>query len=1191
VPRPILANTIGPAVARFVRALGAALLAALPAVAAAQDVPPSNALLRQRYFLEQRAYPFDRPPAGALERARRQAELRWPIAFRPAARTAAAFAADPEGWSPLGPANIERRDAGRISAIALHPSDAATIYIGAAQGGVWRTRDAGANWTPLTDGECSLAMGALAIDPVSPDIVYAGTGELHFSGDSYYGCGVLRSTDGGDTWTHLGADIFDTDAGGARISKVIVDAPTAGSAAATTVYAASSSGVYRSPDSGATWAQVLAGTATDLLVDPTNPRVFYAALGLPGGHASNGVYRSADGGDTWTRLATGFPTAEVGRIALAIAPSAPATLFAAIQDAFSGNGNNGALLGIWKTTDAGASWARLTGVNVSCNNQCWYDLVMAVDPLDANVVYFGGVGLYRSTNGGQRFSSILRGIHVDQHALVVDPRDPAVVYAGNDGGIYRTADRGGSWTSLNTNLAITQFYGGVGPHPFEPAAVLGGTQDNGTLEFAGDPTWSSVLGADGGFTAYDHQDPAVAYAEMQWTPNSGFSGPRRRDAPGAFGPRRVNGIVIADRALFIPPLVMDPADAHVLYFGTFRLYRTADRADSWSAISGDLSRAGGSISAIAPAASDPGTVWVGTNDGNVQVTTDGGATWTARAGDLPQRVVTDIAVDRDDPRTAIVTFSGFGLPHVYRTTDGGATWTSISAGLPDVPVNAVLTHPALGDDIYIGTDLGAFRSIDGGATWAPFNLGMPNVAIFDLAYSNETGRITAATHGRGMFAHAPAIASAVAFADDSLFIDGLDAVVHTAVTAVDASGLPIPDPALTWRSLDRTVVTVDLAGSITSRGIGTTHVVAALGGRSDTLRVRVAVVIAAVQGLPDSASMVVREKRTFPAAAADSRGVTVPGAQLAWSSSDPTVADIDQAGVVTALRLGDATISAALEGFRDTLAVRVRPPSVLALSVQPGGSRERQSSRSGARVSLLRLHARVDGPEEVRVDRLGFQLQGTDGGAELQLVSDTDRNGTAEPDEPVVAAAASPLTGGIPRDVTLTIASLVIAGGDSAAFVLALRTSGAAPNGTTFTARFLPEATRTANLRSGEANRVQQPASAESGAVATTVLAPAAALSLSENPVRGDRVFFNFRVAPTRVGVYTVTGRLVADLTAAAGLTAEWDLRNEEGTLVAPGVYLIVFEVDGQLYRERLIVLRGRSDAEAVPSRAEPRSR
>lgn len=1191
MPRPILARTACRSAARFARALGAALSAALPAVAAAQDVPPSNALLRQRYFLEQRAYPFDRPPAGALERARRQAELRWPIAFRPVARSAAAGAADPEGWSALGPGNIEGRDAGRISAIALHPSDPATIYIGAAQGGVWRTRDAGATWVPLTDGECSLAMGALAIDAVSPDIVYAGTGELHFSGDSYYGCGVLRSTDGGDTWTHLGADIFDTDAGGARISKVIIDAQTAGSATATTVYLATSSGVYRSPDSGVTWTQLLPGTATDLVVDPANPRIFYAALGLPGGHASNGVYRSADGGDTWTLLAAGFPAAEVGRIALAIAPSSPATLFAAVQDAFGGTGNNGALLGIWKTVDAGASWAQLTGINVSCNNQCWYDLVMTVDPQNADIVYFGGVGLYRSTNGGQRFSSILRGIHVDQHALVVDPRDPAVMYAGNDGGIYRTVDRGGSWTPLNTNLAITQFYGGVGPHPFEPAAVLGGTQDNGTLEFGGDPTWRSVLGADGGYTAYDHHDPAIAYAEMQWTPNSSFSGPRRRDAPGAFGTRKVNGIVTSDRALFIPPLVMDPADARVLYFGTFRLYRTADRADSWSAISGDLSRAGGSISAIAPAASDPMTVWVGTNDGNVQVTTDGGATWTARAGNLPQRVVTDIAVDRNDPRTAIASFSGFGLPHVHRTTDGGATWTSISDGLPDVPVNAVLTHPALGDDIYIGTDLGAFRSPDGGATWSPFNPGIPNVAIFDLAYSNETGRITAATHGRGMFAHAPAIASAVTFVDDSLFIDGLNAVVRTPVAAADPAGLPIPDPALTWRSLDRAIVIVDAAGNITSRGIGTTHVVASLGGRSDTLRVRVAAVIAAVQGLPDSASMVVREARPFPAAAVDSRGVAVPGAQLTWSSSDPGVAAVDQAGVVTALRTGEATIAATFEGFRDTLAVRVRPPAILALSLQPGGAPERQTSRSGARLSLLRLHARVDGPEEVRVERLGFQLQGIDAGAELQLVRDADRNGIAGPDEPLVAAAAAPLAEGVPRDVTLGIASLTIAGGDSAAFVLALRMSGGAPHGATFAARFIPDATRTANLRSGEANRVQQPPSAESGAVTTTVLTADAALSLSENPVRGDRVFFSFRVAPARVGIYTVTGRLVADLSAAAGLTAEWDLRNDEGTLVAPGVYLIVFEVDGQVYRERLVVLRARSDAEAVPSRAEPRSR
>lgn len=1162
----------------------AVVLLALAADAAGQDVPPSNALLRQRYFMEQRTYPFARVPAGALERARRQAATRWPVAFAPSLRTAATIA-DPDGWTPLGPVNIERRDAGRISAIALHPTDPNTIYIGAAQGGVWRTRDGGASWEPLTDGECSLAMGALAIDPVSPNIIYAGTGELHFSGDSYYGCGVLRSTDGGDTWTHLGADVFDTDAGGARISRVIIDAPTAGSTTGTTIFVASSSGVYRSQDSGLTWTRLLDGTATDLVVDPTDPRVLYAALGLPGGHTTNGVYRSADGGQTWARLTNGFPTAEVGRIALAIAPSAPQTLFAAIQDAFGGTGNNGALLGIWKTTDGGGTWTQLTGINVGCNNQCWYDLVMAVDPADANTVYFGGVGLYRSTDGGTRFSSILRGIHVDQHAIVPDPRNPATVYVGNDGGIYRSYDRGGSWTTLNTNLAITQFYGGIGPHPFEPAAVLGGTQDNGTLEFGGDPTWRSVLGADGGFTAFDHEDPAIAYAEMQWTPGSGFSGPRRRDMPGMFATRKVNGINTSDRALFIPPLVMDPTDARVLYFGTYRLYRTTDRADTWTAISGDLSRSGGSISAIAPAPSDPATIWVGTNDGNVQVTTDGGATWTVRTGTLPQRVVTDISVDWNDPRVAIVTVSGFGLPHVYRTTDGGATWTSISDGLPDVPVNAVLMHPALGDDIYLGTDLGAFRSADGGATWSPFNIGLPNVAIFDLAWSNETGLITAATHGRGVFAHAPPIASSVAFDADSIRFDGLDQSLTPAVTALDATGLPIENPALTWRSLDRSIVTVDRDGTITSRGIGSTFVVASLAGKRDTLLVRVDAVIAAVVGLPDTVSMVPGETRTFAAAAVDSRGVPVPGAQLTWTSSNPAAATVDPAGAVTAAALGETLIAASFDMLRDTMRVRVLPPSILAVSIEPGARTQNPSSRAGERLTLLRLGARADGPEEVRVDRLGFTVNGRDPGAQLLLVHDADRNGAAGIGETVVASAPAPL-GGAPLTIALTPGSLVVEGGDSTALVLALAMSGAAPHGTTFSASFLPAETRTSNLRSGATNRVEQPAAAESGAVVTSVLG-GADLSFSENPVRSGRVAFSFRVPPQRVAIYTVNGRLVADLTSAAGLTVEWDLRNDEGSLVAPGVYLVVFEVDGTLHRERLIVLRSGTDDEATPARSD----
>jgi photosystem II stability/assembly factor-like uncharacterized protein len=710
-------------------ALAGALLGA-PLMA--QEIP-DNPRLRWEFFYQKRAFPFDRIPAGAVARAQAQA-----AALRSSLRMAPPPIAGSQ-WTSIGPAAIpiSGGSIGRLTAIAVHPTDPATIYIGGAQGGVWKTTDGGAGWVPLTDGECSLAMGWLAIDPVNPNIVYAGTGEQHFSGDSYYGCGLLRSTDGGATWTQHGASVFRTSTGGARISRVVLDPATAGTVSTTRLYVASDFGLHVSPDGGDSFTQTLAGIVTDLVMDPTNPAVLYAAV------RGTGVYKSANSGAAWTLQSTGFATT-MQRINLAIAPSAPGTVYASVQ---SGGSD---LAGIWRTIDGAATWEKRTATNASCGNQCWYDMTIAVDPADSTVVYFGGVYLFKSTNGAESFTSISGNIHVDQHVLAFAPSDRGQLFVGNDGGIYRSVNGGSSWTSLNTNLVLTQFYEGIALHPWDPQVVLGGTQDNGTLLSSGVPSWSHVLGGDGGFTAIDHRNPLTRYAETQWAASSGYSGPRRSDGGGYN--LKTSGIDLADRALFIPPLVMDPTDPAVLYFGTYRVYRTADRGESWTPISLDLTTGSGRISAIAPAAADPAVIYVGTSDGLVQVTENGGAAWAPRS--LPTsgaRYVQDIAVDPRDPLTAYVVVSGFLTPHVFRTTDGGRTFTNVSGSLPDTPVNAVVVDPTSRGTVVIGTDLGTYLSADSGSTWTPLTDGMPNVAVFALEYNANTGTLIAATHGRGMF--------------------------------------------------------------------------------------------------------------------------------------------------------------------------------------------------------------------------------------------------------------------------------------------------------------------------------------------------------------------------------------------------------------------------------------------------------
>jgi len=1156
---------------------------------------PDQPLLRWQYFYEMRAYPLTQVPSGALQRAWRQMNNTWPGIF---ARDAAASAdAAVSLWSPIGPAPISGGWSGRISTIALHPTDPRVIYIGGAQGGVWKTTDGGARWTALTDHECSLAMGSIAIDPVNPQILYAGTGELHFSADSYYGCGVLRSADGGASWTQMGASVFDTNTGGARISKVLVDPATAGSTATTVVYAATSDGVWISRNSGLTWTRSLAGVATDLVMHPSNPQILYVALGLPGGSGANGVYRSSDGGNSWTVQPNGFPTSNVGRIALALSASAPSVIYAAVMDAFGSGGNDGQLLGIWKTTDAGTTWARLNASGADCGTQCWYDLVIATDPLDPNIVYFGGVLLYRSDDGGATFRNILRNIHVDQHALAFDPTNPAVIFAGNDGGIYRSPDRGGNWVSLNTNLALTQFYAGIALHPTDPAAALGGTQDNGTLEYYGQAAWELVLGGDGGFTAIDFRDPNYAYAETQWSQNSGFSGPRQRIGPGQFSVRKVNGIDMSDRALFIPPLVMDPTDPAVLYFGTFRVYRTANRAELWGAISPDLSRGTGRVSALAPAASEPATIYAGTSDGNVQVTRDLGVTWSLRVAGLPTRAITDIAVDPANAANAIVVLSGFGGGHVFRTTNYGTSWTDISANLPDMPVNAVIQHPELGGDIYIGTDLGVFRST-GGSTWTPLTDGLPNVAVFDLAWNPQTAFIVAATHGRGMFSFRPIVAADVILAPDSIRLTSLQDTVRLAASAFDTLGALYPNANFSWRSTDPAVAAVDGAGLVRSLANGETRIIASFAGAADTTTIRITQIAVALAEVADSVALVVGERFTLPGRAIDARGQTILNGTVLWTSTNPATATVDAAGGVSALAIGNTVIRVELGALRDSSLVGVQSPSTAAVTAASIAQPGRASSSAGTRLPLLRVRFQTVGIEPVEITRLGFDVNGIDEGAELLLVRDADDDGILELTDPVLVSFAVSLRAGTPQRVTLSPNGFTVPPGGAASLLVALRLSGRAPNGASFEARYVPGETASTGTRSGAQNRLQQSAEpVSSGLVESTLLAAGELLTFSENPVRSARVIFNFSERPTAAAVYTLTGRRVIDLTRRISDAArvEWDLTNEDGNAVAPGVYLVLFEVAGTVRRERLMILRGRDElpepAHRTSARAGPVAR
>lgn len=743
---------------------------------------------RANYFFEQRAYPRDTLPHAALVKAIKQ------TADMSASNFSAASTANT--WELVGPAPMRNSYmgavqidvSGRVTALAVDPSDASgdTVYLAAAQGGVWKTTNGGDSWTPLTDDQASLSMGALALAPSDPNVIYAGTGEPNSGLDNYYGAGVLKSTDGGASWTRHGASEFT----GAGISSIVVHPQDPN-----TVYAASSirvgqagpqtpeTGIFRSTDGGASWAKLLGCqgcSASDLVMSPNDPRTLYAAFD------GQGIFKTTDGGvSNWTQLTNGLITSNFGRIELAIGAKGGqdyvyAGFHVMIQGQYDGPG-------LFYSKDGGTSWAQFaTPYPNYCTQQCWYDNVIGVDPNDADVIYVGGSAAYnfqsspptvrqvfvKNVSGGstatwydlspQTGGAANKSLHPDAHAVAFGP--DGSVWVGTDGGVSRSTDGGATWQHKNSNLATLQFTG-IAVHPTDSSVVYGGMQDNNKAIYSGSGTaWDARDAGDGGFALIDPHDPTIFYGSrysvsFQRNEQSGAN----PNAPnwGADWPVKTNGIDPQDRALFYAPFALDSSTAGVLYYGTHRLYRTADRGDSWSAISGDLTGGGSraAISAIAVAPSASGTVYVGSSDSKLHVTADAGTgnnfTDVTQAP-LPGRYVTDFAVDPSDDQLAYVTFSGFdthtpGSPgHVFKTSDRGGSWTDVSGNLPDIPVSTIVLD---GGDIYVGTDVGVYVSSDGGTKWSPFGSGLPKAAVVDMVLFDHGGEKTlfAGTHGRSVW--------------------------------------------------------------------------------------------------------------------------------------------------------------------------------------------------------------------------------------------------------------------------------------------------------------------------------------------------------------------------------------------------------------------------------------------------------
>jgi len=669
-------------------------------------------------------------------------------------------------WQERGPVNI----GGRVTDLAVHPTDANTAYAAMASGGIFKTVNGGIDWVPQFENEAALSCGAVAVDPSNPETVWVGTGEANAGSYSFFGLGIYRSDDGGSTWQNKGL------AAGRYIARIVVD-PTDGDHVFTAVTGklfgtGPDRGVYRTFDGGDSWERCFALTdstaAIDLAMNPQNPEIIYVAMwertrGLTyrrSGGPSSGIWRTTDGGDNWQHLTNGLPGGSNGRIGISLCASQPDILYTVYAD------DTGYLSGAYKTTNGGDSWTNAGSSSLGgvFSSYGWWFGNIRVDPANPNNAFVLGLPLYRTTNGGASWSENGSNMHVDHHAMAFAPSQPNKVYEGNDGGLYYSTNSGGSWTKVN-NQPTSQFYA-IAIDEQYPERLYGGTQDNGTWRtLTGNiDDWEHILGGDGFHCLVDPTDNDIIFAEYQ---NGGLN---KSTNGGSWFSGATDGVAPGDRINWSMPVIMTPGIPTTMYLGTHRVYKSTDQGDYWNAISDDLTGGNqgagfGTITTLACAPSSPAIVMAGTDDGRVWRFSPLFGNWTLVSSSLPNRWVTRVAFGPTDSNILYVTLSGLRWEenegHVFKSINNGSTWIDISGDLPEAPVNCIVVDPDLPDRIYVGTDVGCYFMANEGANWQVLGSGLPNAPVLDMKFHQGTRTLIAGTHGRSMFSLALPIPSGV----------------------------------------------------------------------------------------------------------------------------------------------------------------------------------------------------------------------------------------------------------------------------------------------------------------------------------------------------------------------------------------------------------------------------------------------
>ena len=689
-------------------------------------------------------------------------------------------------WRLVGPFR-----GGRVDAVVGDPTRPLVFYFGGVNGGVWKTTNAGQTWRNITDGKSDISsVGAIAVAPSDPNVIWVGTGESQLREDLTYGTGVYRSTDAGQTWQHLG--LTDTH----QITDVIVDPTNPDRAWVSAMGHAfgpnAERGVFRTTDGGKSWKKVLfindSTGANDLTIDPGNPRVLYASFwkfqrtpwSMDAGGGRSGLWKTADGGDTWTELTfnPGIPKLPLGKIGIDVSASNPRRIYASIEAPDSAGG-------IFRSDDAGETWQR-TSSDPKFHVRAWYYSAVTADPSDENIVYVMNLQVWRSIDGGRTFS-MFRVPHGDTHITWIDPKDSKRLINGNDGGANVSLDGGETWSSSDDNQPTAQFYHVMTDNQW-PYRIYGAQQDNSAISIAsrsddgaiGVRDYFSIAGCENATVAIDPRNPDVTYGGCY----TGFmtrqdrAARQERDISVWMG--NYDGWAASDipyRFQWTYPIILSPHDPTTLYAGAQYVMRSRDEGASWEKISPDLTvadpktlaRTGGPIHgemtgaewyatvyALNESPRSKGLLWAGSDDGLIHVTRDGGGNWenvtpkgygkfTRTAGIEPSHF---------DPAVVYVAANRYQqddfTPYLWKSADYGKTWTAITSGIPNgAYARTIREDPIRRGLLYAGTEIGAYVSFDDGAHWEPLQINLPRVSVRDLrVHGND---LVAATHGRSFW--------------------------------------------------------------------------------------------------------------------------------------------------------------------------------------------------------------------------------------------------------------------------------------------------------------------------------------------------------------------------------------------------------------------------------------------------------